>query len=274
MHRVWPNSGLPGQLAQDLRTVAHMEQAVTLVEPQQLARSLPTGPDPGPILGSIEQALDSGIDHIYLHQIGDPWTGSSSSGATRSVLSWCEDTDMAAAPLVESPKELAAVPPTAMTESGDAARMFDASDTLDDLARIAESCTACELHADATHVVFGEGEPKASIMILGEQPGDEEDKQGKPFVGPAGSLLDSALEEAGVPRDHVYITNIVKHFRFEERGKKRLHKSPTRTNYRFHPSRRVVNWGRRPGGGEGKERCATGCSRYQRTSDWAAPLSD
>lgn len=64
MHRVWPNSGLPGQLAQDLRTVAHMEQAVTLVEPQQLARSLPTGPDPGPILGSIEQALDSGIDHI------------------------------------------------------------------------------------------------------------------------------------------------------------------------------------------------------------------
>jgi DNA polymerase len=96
------------------------------------------------------------------------------------------------------------------------------------IATLAGTCTACELFREATQVVFGDGPETASILLLGEQPGDQEDLASDPFVGPAGELLDEALAEAGISRDEVYVTNVVKHFRFEERGKRRLHKKPTR----------------------------------------------
>lgn len=100
--------------------------------------------------------------------------------------------------------------------------------SLSRIATLAESCTACELYEEATQVVFGDGPQGASIMLVGEQPGDQEDRSGQPFVGPAGEMLDDALGAAGIDRDDVYITNVVKHFRFDVRGKKRLHKKPTR----------------------------------------------
>jgi DNA polymerase len=92
--------------------------------------------------------------------------------------------------------------------------------------REAEGCTRCPLYKDATQTVFGEGPAEATIMLVGEQPGDQEDIQGRPFVGPAGQMLDRAMAEAGVERDKVYITNAVKHFKFERRGKKRIHQKP------------------------------------------------
>jgi uracil-DNA glycosylase family protein len=93
--------------------------------------------------------------------------------------------------------------------------------------RAAEAeCTRCPLYKHATQVVPGEGPSRARIMMVGEQPGDQEDKQGHPFVGPAGGILEKALEDAGIPRDEVFITNAVKHFKFEPRGKRRLHKRP------------------------------------------------
>jgi DNA polymerase len=95
------------------------------------------------------------------------------------------------------------------------------------LREAAEHCRGCELYKNATQTVFGEGPRRASLMLLGEVPGDEEDRDGRPFVGPAGRLLDHALEQAGLDRDHVYVTNAVKHFRWEPRGKRRLHKKPT-----------------------------------------------
>ena len=100
------------------------------------------------------------------------------------------------------------------------------NDRLDRLRREAASCQACPLWKDATQTVFGEGPPDAEIMFVGEQPGDREDREGRPFVGPAGLLLDRALAEAGVDRRRVYVTNTVKHFKFEPRGKRRLHKRP------------------------------------------------
>jgi DNA polymerase len=90
----------------------------------------------------------------------------------------------------------------------------------------ARSCRACPLWANATQTVFGAGDPHARVMLVGEQPGDEEDRKGLPFVGPAGRLLDRALEAAGVNREHLYVTNAVKHFKWEPRGKRRLHKTP------------------------------------------------
>ena len=90
----------------------------------------------------------------------------------------------------------------------------------------AKSCTACHLFRHATQTVFGEGRKGAKLMLLGEQPGDQEDLAGKPFVGPAGKILDRALEEAGINRDEVYVTNTVKHFKWEPRGKRRIHKKP------------------------------------------------
>ena len=90
----------------------------------------------------------------------------------------------------------------------------------------ASACTGCELHQHATQTVFGEGPPTASIVLVGEQPGDAEDRQGRPFVGPAGELLDRALAEAGIARDEVYVTNAVKHFAWEPRGKRRIHRTP------------------------------------------------
>ena len=101
----------------------------------------------------------------------------------------------------------------------------DATD-LDTLREEAASCRACPLWKDATQTVFGEGPGHAEIMLVGEQPGDKEDLAGKPFVGPAGQMLDRALEEAGIDRRKVYVTNAVKHFKFVPRGKIRLHQKP------------------------------------------------
>jgi uracil-DNA glycosylase len=101
-----------------------------------------------------------------------------------------------------------------------------AENTLDSLRGEAACCRACPLWKNATQTVFGEGPPDAEIMFVGEQPGDREDREGRPFVGPAGLLLDRALAEAGVDRGRVYVTNAVKHFKFEPRGKRRLHKRP------------------------------------------------
>ena len=100
------------------------------------------------------------------------------------------------------------------------------SDEIESLRREAASCQACPLWKDATQTVFGEGPTDAKIMFVGEQPGDREDREGRPFVGPAGLLLDRALAEAGVDRRRIYVTNAVKHFKFEPRGKRRLHKRP------------------------------------------------
>lgn len=101
-----------------------------------------------------------------------------------------------------------------------------AENTLESLRDEAASCRACPLWKDATQTVFGEGPPDAAVMLVGEQPGDREDREGRPFVGPGGRLLDRALVEAGVDRASVYVTNAVKHFKFEPRGKRRLHKRP------------------------------------------------
>ena len=100
--------------------------------------------------------------------------------------------------------------------------------TIAALAEEAAHCTRCHLYKHATQTVFGEGPSRARIMMVGEQPGDQEDLQGKPFVGPAGKLLDQALEAAGIDRGEVYVTNAVKHFKFEPRGKRRIHKKPDR----------------------------------------------
>jgi len=99
---------------------------------------------------------------------------------------------------------------------------------LNRLAREAKDCTRCPLYKNATQTVFGEGPVGVQLMLIGEQPGDQEDLAGRPFVGPAGKMLDRALAEAGVDRTKVYVTNIVKHFKNEPRGKRRLHKKPNR----------------------------------------------
>src|SRR2546421_10489662 len=98
--------------------------------------------------------------------------------------------------------------------------------SLKELREDARKCQDCPLWANATQTVFGAGDPHARVMLVGEQPGDEEDKKGLPFVGPAGRLLDRALEAAGVDREHLYVTNAVKHFKWQLRGKRRLHKTP------------------------------------------------
>jgi uracil-DNA glycosylase len=99
--------------------------------------------------------------------------------------------------------------------------------TLPSLQRAALKCQGCPLYERATQTVFGEGPEDARVLMVGEQPGDNEDRQGRPFVGNAGKLLDKALEEAGVVRSEVYLTNAVKHFKWEERGKRRIHKKPS-----------------------------------------------
>ena len=96
----------------------------------------------------------------------------------------------------------------------------------------AASCTRCDLYQRATQTVFGEGQTGASIALIGEQPGDQEDKQGHPFVGPAGRILDRALGEAGIGRDDLYVTNAVKHFKWTERGKRRIHQRPNGSEIR------------------------------------------
>ncbi len=94
------------------------------------------------------------------------------------------------------------------------------------LREAAQGCRGCHLHEHATQTVFGEGPARASIVLVGEMAGDREDREGRPFVGPAGRELDRALEAAGIDRESVYVTNVVKHFKFEERGKRRIHQTP------------------------------------------------
>ena len=98
--------------------------------------------------------------------------------------------------------------------------------TIEGLRREAAGCRDCPLWRNATQTVFGEGAPRARLMLVGEQPGDAEDRSGHPFVGPAGRVLDAALAKAGIDRSAVYVTNAVKHFKWEPRGKRRLHKTP------------------------------------------------
>jgi DNA polymerase len=97
---------------------------------------------------------------------------------------------------------------------------------LEELRREAAGCRACPLYRDATQTVFGEGPAPSAMMLVGEQPGDQEDMAGRPFVGPAGQVLDRALMAAGIDRGAVYVTNAVKHFKFTQRGKRRLHQKP------------------------------------------------
>ena len=97
---------------------------------------------------------------------------------------------------------------------------------LDELREKAKACRACDLWKTGTQAVFGEGPRRAAVMLVGEQPGDREDVEGRPFVGPAGKVLDDALERAGIDRDQVYVTNVVKHFKWRPRGKRRIHQKP------------------------------------------------
>jgi uracil-DNA glycosylase len=112
--------------------------------------------------------------------------------------------------------------------SGTAAELIPFRASLEELKDAARICQACDLWKLGTQTVFGEGSPKARIMLIGEQPGDQEDRMGRPFVGPAGRVLDLALDEAGIDRPEVYVTNVVKHFKWSaaERGKRRIHKKP------------------------------------------------
>jgi uracil-DNA glycosylase len=108
----------------------------------------------------------------------------------------------------------------------DAAKLIPDNPTIQRVRDAARDCQACELWKRGTQTVFGEGGTKAELMLVGEQPGNDEDLEGHPFVGPAGKLLDRALAEAGIDRSAVYVTNVVKHFKWEPRGKRRIHKKP------------------------------------------------
>jgi DNA polymerase len=110
--------------------------------------------------------------------------------------------------------------------TGSAADFLPQRITLPQLRRAAARCQGCTLYCNATQTVFGEGPVPALLMLLGEQPGDQEDRVGRPFVGPAGRLLDESLEQAGIERDEIFVTNAVKHFKFEPRGKRRIHSKP------------------------------------------------
>ena len=109
---------------------------------------------------------------------------------------------------------------------GDATPFLPERKNLKALREAAATCRGCHLYAHATQTVFGEGRKSAKVMMVGEMPGDREDRAGHPFVGPAGRELDKALDAVGIARDDVYITNVVKHFKFEERGKRRIHQTP------------------------------------------------
>jgi uracil-DNA glycosylase family protein len=107
-----------------------------------------------------------------------------------------------------------------------AAEYLPTSRSLKSLEAAAQVCRGCDLYKDATQTVFGRGRKSAELMLVGEQPGDKEDVEGEPFVGPAGRLLDRALEEAGIDRGEAYVTNAVKHFKWKPKGKRRLHQTP------------------------------------------------
>ena len=125
---------------------------------------------------------------------------------------------------------VAAAPMARTDDSGDATPFLPDPDSrsLSALREAAAGCRGCHLYAPATQTVFGDGRENARVMMVGEQPGDREDREGRPFVGPAGRELDRALEHAGIDRRDVYITNVVKHFKFEERGRRRIHQTPKR----------------------------------------------
>src|ERR671938_1604983 len=116
--------------------------------------------------------------------------------------------------------------PRQLTLDDTAAPLVPDKPSLPKLREAAAGCTACDLYKTGTQTVFGEGARSADVMFVGEQPGDQEDKTGKPFVGPAGRLLDEALEDAGIDRTQVYVTNVVKHFKWVGRGKRRIHQKP------------------------------------------------
>src|SRR4051794_2451205 len=113
-------------------------------------------------------------------------------------------------------------------EPNDASPFVPDRRSLEAVREAAAGCRGCHLWRNATQTVFGEGLKRARAMFVGEQPGDQEDRKGRPFVGPAGRELDRALEAVGIPRDDIYITNVVKHFKFEERGRRRIHQTPRR----------------------------------------------
>ncbi len=113
-------------------------------------------------------------------------------------------------------------------EPNDATPFLPERRALSALREAAAVCQGCHLYRPATQTVFGEGLKRSRIMFVGEQPGDVEDRQGRPFVGPAGKELDRGLESAGIARDQAYVTNVVKHFKFEERGRRRIHQTPKR----------------------------------------------
>jgi uracil-DNA glycosylase len=125
-------------------------------------------------------------------------------------------------------------PPPALTSADPACKSTgSAADFLPErlelplLQTASKACRGCDLYCKGTQTVFGEGPEDATVMFVGEQPGDQEDRAGRPFVGPAGQLLDGALHKAGVPRDECYVTNAVKHFKWEPRGKRRIHSKPS-----------------------------------------------
>jgi DNA polymerase len=117
---------------------------------------------------------------------------------------------------------------TTAIETGDASPLVPAGGGIKALREAAAGCRACPLWRNATQTVFGAGRARAPVMLIGEVPGDREDRQGKPFVGPAGALLDKALAEAGIPPERTYRTNVVKHFKWKPRGKRRIHQTPSK----------------------------------------------
>lgn len=125
-----------------------------------------------------------------------------------------------------------AVPRTTRSHNASAAPLIPAEPTLSAMRAAAAACRACDLWQKGTQTVFGEGDEQAEVMFIGEQPGDQEDRVGKPFVGPAGQLFDRALVEAGIERRKVYVTNVVKHFKWEPKGKRRIHVTPDATEIR------------------------------------------
>ena len=112
-------------------------------------------------------------------------------------------------------------------DTGSAADYLPARLSLTSLRKAAAGCRACPLWRTGTQTVFGEGAKKADVLLVGEQPGDREDVEGRPFVGPAGRLLDEALEQAGIDRERAYVTNVVKHFKWQAKGKRRIHAKPS-----------------------------------------------
>jgi uracil-DNA glycosylase family protein len=121
---------------------------------------------------------------------------------------------------------LVLIVPTRTASDESAAPLIPPRPTLPKLRQVAAGCRACDLWERGTQTVFGEGSSRARVMFVGEQPGDREDLEGRPFVGPAGRILDASLEQAGIDRKQVYVTNVVKHFKWEPRGTRRIHQKP------------------------------------------------